>query len=281
MHCYPGLTAFGGANATALLVTEPIDVLVNITKDQIEFYKDGVRIIRYVRSDPMSDNSKTVGDFIDAFLAEVEQNGFTFAEVAYDITNVVVGTVQEVTDFEVGAKDNSTAYTGNTPLWSGTIQRGQKITVTGTATSSGANAWNAPLAYLWTGETASINFRADNWVNGVDEGDNQSGTEANVAGFNFHIAKTWQGFDPASANNGNAWVASLIDHYKQGAFACTVTWDYSEANKIVVRYSFAWEDATFNQQYTITPQSGNLLESYSIGLGVDYAYYHVTGMTVE
>lgn len=96
MNCYPGLTAFGGANATALLVTDPIDVLVNITKDQIEFYKDGVLIIRYVRSDPMSDNSKTVGDFIDAFLAEVEKNGFTFAEVAYDITNVEVGPAQKI-----------------------------------------------------------------------------------------------------------------------------------------------------------------------------------------
>ena len=96
MHCYPGLTAFGGANATALLVTDPIDVLVNITKDRIEFYKDGVPIIRYVRSDPMNDNSKTVGDFIDAFLAEVEKNGFTFAEVAYDITNVVVGPAQKI-----------------------------------------------------------------------------------------------------------------------------------------------------------------------------------------
>lgn len=277
MNCYPGLTAFGGANATALLVTDPIDVLVNITKDRIEFYKDGVLIIRYVRSDLMSDNSKTVGDFIDAFLAEVEQNGFTFAEVAYDITNVVVGTVQEVTDFEVGAKDNSTAYTGNTPLWSGTIQQGQKITMTGTATSIGNSVWFSPLAYLWTGNTASLNFRADNYLNGVD---NQTDTEANVAGFNFHITKTWQGFDPATVN-GSDWTASLIDHYKQGAFDCTVTWDYSEANKIVVQYSFAWEDATFNQQYTITPQSGDLLDTYSIGLGVDCAYYHVTGMTVE
>ena len=44
----------------------------------------------------MSDNSKTVGDFIDAFLAEVEQNGFTFAEVAYDITNVEVGPAQKI-----------------------------------------------------------------------------------------------------------------------------------------------------------------------------------------
>ena len=181
-------------------------------------------------------------------------------------------------DKELGNPNNSTGYTGNTPLWTSTIQQGQKIIVTGTATSSGANVYNSPLAYLWTGNTASLNFRADNYLNGVD---NQTDTEANVAGFNFHITKTWQGFDPASANNGNAWTASLIDHYKQGAFTCTVTWDYSETNKIVVQYSFAWEDATFNQQYTITPQSGNLLNTYSIGLGVDCAYYHVTGMTVE
>ena len=152
--------------------------------------------------------------------------------------------------------------------------------MTGTATSSGANVYNSPLAYLWTGNTASLNFRADNWVNGVDEGLDQSGTEANVADFNFYITKTWQGFEPTTVN-GSDWTASLIDHYKQGAFDCTVTWDYSEANKIVVQYSFAWEDATFNQQYTITPQSGNLLDTYSIGLGVDCAYYHVTGMTVE
>lgn len=183
-------------------------------------------------------------------------------------------------DKELGNPDNSTGYTGTTPLWTSTIQQGQKITMTGTATSIGNSVWFSPLAYLWTGTTASLNFRADNWVNGVDEGDRQPGTEANVAGFNFYITKTWQGFDPATVN-GSDWTASLIDHYKQGAFDCTVTWDYSEANKIVVQYSFAWEDATFNQQYTITPQSGDLSESYSIGLGVDCAYYHVTGMTVE
>ena len=179
-------------------------------------------------------------------------------------------------DKELGNPDNSTAYTGDTPLWTSTIQQGQKITVSGTATSSGTNVYNSPFAYLWTGDTASLNFRADNYLNGVD---NQTITEANVAGFNFHIAKTWQGFDPATAN-GSDWVASLISHYQQ-EFTCTITWDYSEANKIVVRYSFAWEDAIFNQQYTVTPITGSLESIYSIGLGVDYAYYHVTGMTVE
>ena len=185
-------------------------------------------------------------------------------------------------DKELGNPDNSTGYTGTTPLWTSTIQQGQKITVTGTATSSGEKVWNSPFAYLWTGDTASLNFRADNWVNGVDADPNQTTgvSLVEVDGFHFSIAKEWQGFEPTTVN-GSDWTASLVNYYKQGEFNCTVIWDYSEANKIVVRYSFAWENATFNQQYTITPQSGNLLDTYSIGLGVDCAYYHVTGMTVE
>ena len=220
-------------------------------------------------------------------------SGFTTSDLTVQINGnpyfaddlrVTVGEMKKngttAMDEKLGAADNSTAYTGDTPLWTSTIQKGQKITVTGTATSSGAKVYNSPLAYLWTENTASLNFRADNWVNGVDEGLGQSGTEANVADFNFYITKMWQGFDPATVN-GSDWTASLVNYYKQGEFTCTITWDYSEANKIVVQYSFKWENATFNQQYTITPQSGDLSESYSIGLGVDYAYYHVTGMTVE
>ena len=250
--------------------------MISITTNDITFFRNGMPIIQYVRESEVQAETDFVGAFIDAFLNEVATNGFTFAQTDYTISDLEVGEA----GFKLGNADNTTGYTGNLPLWTGSISQGQIVTVTGTATSSGAAQWNSPLAYLWTGDTASLNFRADNWVNGVDEGDGQPGTEANVAGFNFHIAKTWQGFDPATAN-GSDWGASLIDHYQQGEFTCTITWDYSEANKIVVQYSFAWENATFNQQYTITPQSGNLLDTYSIGLGVDCAYYHVTGMTVE
>ena len=276
MNLYPSNSQFGGVNWNGLFDQGTIEVMVNITKNDITFFRNGMPIIKYVRTSSVEAEQNFVGPFIDAFLAEVAENGFTFAEVAYDITNVEVGMAQETIDFEVGTADNTTGYTGEAPLWTSTIQQGQKITVKGTATSSGTNVWNSPLAYLWTGDTASLNFRADNYLNGVD---NQTITEANVAGFNFHIAKTWQGFDPATAN-GSDWVASLISHYQQ-EFTCTITWDYSEANKIVVRYSFAWEDAIFNQQYTVTPITGSLESIYSIGLGVDYAYYHVTGMTVE
>ena len=277
MNLYPSNSQFGGVNWNGLFDQGTIEVMVNITKNDITFFRNGMPIIKYVRTSSVEAEQNFVGAFIDAFFDEAATNGFTFAQTNYTITDVKV----DEAGFKLGAEDNSTVYTGNTPLWTSTIQQGQRITVTGTATSSGANVWNSPLAYLWTGDVASLNFRADNYINGADlEGTLQLWEAADDSDFNFHIAKIWQGFTPAEAN-GTDWVGALINHYNQGAFTCTITWDYTAADQIVVQYSFAWEDAIYNQQYTVTPISGNLLDTYSIGLGVDCAYYHVTGMTVE
>ena len=280
MNLYPSNSQFGGANWDGLFGQGTIEVTIEITKDSIVFYRNGTPIIQYVRESSVQAEKEFVGPFIDAFLAEVAENGFTFAEVAYDITNVVVGTVQEVTDFEVGTTDNSTGYTGDTPLWTSTIQQGQKITVTGTATSSGAKAWNAPLAYLWTGETASINFRLDNYVNGADATPDQVNGTANVSSFGFQIAKNYLGFEPDSLNAAD-WAPVLKEWLGKGEYDCTIVWDYTSSEQIVVGFEVVRGEESFRQQYTITPLSGNLLDTYSIGLGVDYAYYHVTGMTVE
>ena len=183
-------------------------------------------------------------------------------------------------DKELGNPDNSTGYTGTTPLWTSTIQRGQKITVTGTATSSGANAWNAPLAYLWTGETASINFRLDHYVNGADATPDQANGTANVSSFGLQIVKNYLGFLPETLNAAD-WAPVLKGWLGKGEYDCTIVWDYTSSEQIIVGFEVVRGEESFRQQYTITPQSDDLLESYSIGLGVDCAYYHVTGMTVE
>lgn len=183
-------------------------------------------------------------------------------------------------DKELGNPDNSTGYTGTTPLWTSTIQRGQKITVTGTATSSGANAWNAPLAYLWTGETASINFRLDHYVNGADATPDQLNGTANVSSFGLQIVKNYLGFLPETLNAAD-WAPVLKEWLGKGEYDCTIVWDYTSSEQIVVGFEVVRGEESFRQQYTITPLSGNLLNTYSIGLGVDCAYYHVTGMTVE
>lgn len=221
-----------------------------------------------------------------AYVNHIVVDNFTLAEVTIQIGGYVtavqglsakIGTIQATSavDLKLGAEDNSTGYTDVSPLWTSSLGVGQKVTVSGTATSSGLNVWNAPLPYLWTGATAALNFRPDNWINGAAD------DQATVAAMNFTIAKIWKGFTPESANNGTEWVAALVDHYKQGAFECTFVWDYTDVNMISVQISFVWEDATFNQEYQISSSSTGLLDTYSIGLGVDGAYFHVTELVTE
>lgn len=216
------------------------------------------------------------------YVNHIVVDNFTLAPVTIQIggylpavkdLNAKIGNIAATSaiDLKLGAEDNSTAYTGETPLWTGSLGVGQKITMSGTATSGGAAVWNAPLPYIWTGETAALNFRPDNWINGAAD------DQASVPAMSFTIAKVWKGFTPESAD----WVTALVDHYKQGAFDCTFVWDYTDSSVIVVDISFAWEDATFNQTYEITSTGAGLLEVYNIGLGVDCAYFNVTEMTME
>lgn len=220
-----------------------------------------------------------------AYVNHIVVDNFTLAEVTIQIGGYVtavqglsakIGTIQATSavDLKLGAEDNSTGYTGEAPLWTSSLGVGQKVTVSGTATSGGAGVWSAPLPYIWTGATAALNFRPDNYINGA------AADQASVPAMGLTIAKVWKGFTPESAN-GDDWVGALVNHYKQGAFECTFVWDYTDVNMISVQISFVWEDATFNQEYQISSSSTGLLDTYSIGLGVDGAYFHVTELVTE
>ena len=197
-----------------------------------------------------------------------------------DNITMATGTMSLKTDLglDLGEKDNSTGYTATTPLWAdGTISKGQTVVLTGTATSGGAGVWSAPLPYIWTGDAPSLNFRPDNWINYSTNDD-----QATFADFNFAIAKVWKGFIP-EAVNGADWVASLVNQYKSGEFECTFIYDWSDADMISIQISFVWENATFNQEYQITAldEATPLLDTYSIGLGVDGSYFHVDYMEIR
>lgn len=197
-----------------------------------------------------------------------------------DNITMATGTMSLKTDLglDLGEKDNSTGYTATTPLWAdGTISKGQTVVLTGTATSGGAGVWSAPLPYIWTGDAPSLNFRPDNWINYSTDND-----QATCADFNFAIAKVWKGFTP-EAVNGADWVASLVNQYKSGEFECTFIYDWSDADMISIQISFVWENATFNQEYQITAldEATPLLDTYSIGLGVDGSFFHVDYMEIR
>lgn len=285
--------SFIGVDCSVAIVISP--------NNGITYYKNGVKVVAYKPGEAMG--TSTVGNFASTLLGLIEKSGFLFASgegigSASDLAYITMALDDEhVMDnmealgyevsvsVQLGTTDNKTAYTGETPLWTKTINKGEKITASGTATSSGANVWNSPIAYLWTGDRAILNFRADNWLNGVDATPDQANGTAEVDAMNFLITKVWKGFNPASAN-GADWAATLVAQYKKGAFATTVTWDWTDESKIVVSYAFTWgegaEAVTFNQSYEVTAQTGKtLLDTYSIGLGVDSACFTVTQVTVE
>ncbi len=285
---------YNGGAWNSFIGTECSVAIVISPNTGITYYKDGVKVIAYGAGEALG--NKTVGEFASVLLGLIEKSGFLFAsgegigsasDLAYITT--ALNDEQVMTNglelgykvsVQLGTTDNKTAYTGETPLWTGTIEKGEKITMSGTATSSGANVWNSPIAYLWTGDKASLNFRADNYINVPAGGDQE---KAPV--FDFVFTKVWKGFNPSSAN-GDDWVATLVNQYKAGEFATTITWDWTDESKIVVSYAFTWgegaEAVTFNQSYEVTAADGKtLLDTYSIGLGVDEACFTVTQMTVE
>lgn len=219
----------------------------------------------------------------DALTAQL--NGNTNLLDNFTVTHGTLTEVQEevlATDRMLGNEDNSTAYTGATPLWTGSISQGQRVTATGTATcnpnpTEGSNppdrgVWNAPLPYIWTGAAASLNFRPDNWVNG-------DGSQETYGAFNFAITKTFQGFTDTSLN-GTDWTTTLVNYYNEGEYGCTIVWDYTASDVIVITFAFDFDDVTYNQRYEIRATGGKtLLETYSIGLGVDYACFKVDSIT--
>ena len=286
-NCYPGMTAFGGANWDVLLVTDPTSIrIVVTTANGVEFYKKGELVIHYAPTDPLNPNDgKTVSDFVRLFLAEVEANGFTFWQEAFALSDVTYGPAMSVVaeNLTLGAEDNTTGYTGAAPLWTGSIEKGQKVTATGTATcdpntkseTDVRGVWNAPLPYLWTGATAGLNFRPDNWING--EPDNQE----TYPPFYFAITKTFQGFTDTSLNGVNEWTTNLVNRYNEGSYGCTIVWDYTASDVIVITVAFDFGDVTYNQRYEVRTTSDSLLDTYSIGLGVDYACFKVDTITVQ
>ena len=77
----------------------------------------------------------------------------------------------------------------------------------------------------------------------------------------------------------------MVNQYKAGEFATTITWDWTDASKIAVSYAFTWgageEAVTFNQTYEVKAADGKtLLDTYSIGVGVDGASIVMNQITV-
>ncbi len=150
-NCFPSLTAHNGA-WNAMVVTNPTFFTVNVNTSGISIYKNGSLAIFYAPTDPMNPNDLTVADFINSFLTAVGNSGFTYGNVRYSNSNLIVGTsiteteaialyqsqLKTLTVNYVGADVNANvqqlflgqAYSVTTPTVSGKTP--DKATVSGT-----------------------------------------------------------------------------------------------------------------------------------------------------
>ena len=192
---------------------------------------------------------------------------------------------------EFGKTNNSTGYTGDSPLWTMTLKPGMKVVVGGDHTSTGANAWNSVLGYL----TKQINYRADNWINGMTVDCVDTGNIPN-SNADLRVDRHWKGM--FEVDKDGAWVTSGDDSVNKfnGDWVAawrkvstksyaTITWDWTDKNQIVVYYTFEGTidgvAARFEQGYVTYATTGkSLANEYLIGIGVDGAWFKADSLTI-
>ena len=172
---------------------------------------------------------------------------------------------------EIGTPDNTLVYTGDIPIWEGTISQGETVTFTGTMTSAAQQNWQTVLMYLWS-ETVTGQFRIDNAINynqQIDYSQTYLPTEGWIV---------LQTVTPTYVIDGeNAYLLTIAD------CAITITYDWSNSNVIYLTIQAVRNngDNTQTMTYKIIPDGANFgVTEYNIGLGGEASYTVINSITV-
>ena len=163
---------------------------------------------------------------------------------------------------EIGTPDNTLVYTGDIPIWEGTISQGETVTFTGTMTSAAANSWQTVLPYMWS-TTNDGQFRFDNYINkGLDDYPSREG---------------WNVFYNVIPNAQT--VLGTIRNCN-----ITVTYDWSNDAIIYLTIHAAGNNdpaTTDIMTYKIVPVGDSFgVTRYNIGLGGQESYTVINSITV-
>ena len=167
----------------------------------------------------------------------------------------------------IGTPDNTLAYTGNFPIWTGTISQGEIVTLSGTMTSDVLENFHTVLMYMWS-ENVVGQFRFDWWVS---DAPNAGDGAAYAAEENWTIAKTvgptWETFLATIANSNVA-----------------LTYDWTKAGRILVTFNAVGINNSVSQTmtYTILPVGTTFaVDTYYIGLGGEASYTVINAVSVS
>ncbi len=167
---------------------------------------------------------------------------------------------------QVGSKDGG--YTPNGG-WVSTLNKGEKVVLSGTQISTGTTNWQTVLVGLYSGSAPTIQFRADNYIIGAADAAYQAENWA------FTMTNVAKGSYPDIEEPGDAYWAA----FRNISTDCdvTISLDWTDESKIEVVMTFTGEVSegvqdTFTQTYTVTSTAeSGLADSYHYCLGYENA----------
>ena len=181
---------------------------------------------------------------------------FLYEGANVTVSNVTVTSYVECSENQWPTAENPLTIgdttTGYTPkMWTSSISKGEKVTFKGTMESAGVDYCDTLGVQLYSCGLTGWVFRGDNWVNGASS---QTADDGAIA------AEGWT-FTKSNTCNGN-WDA-FLEEIKD--CEVTVTIDWTNASQIVITMTFG----QYTQIYTVTATSGELGQSYVLGLGFE------------
>lgn len=167
----------------------------------------------------------------------------------------------------VGAENCVFGYTWLNPAWVGNpVSQGETVVIEGTVKSAGEFGWQVPIAYLFSGKISGSAFRLD----GFNNSETYFGLDVAVQ---EGIAGASSNYQTGGANNGDTEFLTAI----QEGVKLTLTYDYTASDKVIVTAVFAWGEGadakSRTSTFTVTSESGELPESFNIGLGGENMYF--------
>lgn len=173
---------------------------------------------------------------------------------------------------EIGTSDKSLAWGGESrQLWTTLINKGEKLTLSGTMTSKAVNNWDGVLLSIYSGAAATGKFRVDNYI--VGEAALKTAEGWTIVGNPYVKTPSTEGADDGAKfwNGAKAIFANCT---------LTVTVDWTNESQIVATVKCENADNVFTQTYTITAaDTKTLAGSYTIGLDGESSYTVINSVT--
>ncbi len=169
-------------------------------------------------------------------------------------------------NFTIGDAAFGLVYTATNPVWVGTIQPGEVITLSGTMTSKAELNWHCPILNVFSDDSGwHAGLRGDNWT-GV--------ASTHVTAFNGSTAdSTFEPDAKAEGNDADKWWAAARQIFAN----CTVEFTFDATNVIMGDVCGGYFSMTFKATKADAPDQVYVCTA-TFELADNWSWWHDTGV---